>query len=167
MLSLQLDKFRQTNFVFSRELSELKFEVSTVKEQLTRSEEDLKLAEKSNSKLKSKLQKLKRAKRAKTNGSFVESSSQHNHSENIFQHTPKIASLASNNESALFTPKINKPSNSNLIDLEELPPKFNPVTPDLFFDSPATEVRKACEENKVKIVKMSSAAKAIKRKVNI
>lgn len=157
----QVEKYRQTNFTISRELTTIKAEVSLLRDQLSRSEDDLKHVEKANTHLKTKLNRMKLGKKhpAETSGSFLDTPEQKDSWVEIFTETPKLDRMEGNCADGFSTPKMTKPSDSDLT----LIPQEN-FTPDLFIDSPVTKVKKTSDENR-KVVKVSSAhvSKAPKR----
>ncbi|KAK7487641.1 hypothetical protein BaRGS_00021060 [Batillaria attramentaria] len=170
-LKEQLEKHKKSNYNLSRELSEAKSEVIALQEQLTRSEDDLKQLEKTNTVLTAKYNKLKYSRRhvAENSASFMSTPEAQqppqDKTERVFETTPRIGGDLFADGGSASTPKMSKPDSENFINFDEDPPKFSAASPDLFADSPATQVRKACEQNNVKTVKLSSAAlsKAPKR----
>ena len=164
----QLDKLRKSSYAASRDLAELRTNNKLLQEQLARSEEDLKQAEKTSTALKAKVNKLLYNKKhpGETSGSFLETPKRHDLSDNVFVETPK---LSCEDPKDLFgiTPKMTRPSGSGLIDLEDhSPSKELNESFDLFEESPQTQLKNTCQENNIKMVKISSAAttsKALKR----
>ncbi|XP_076451841.1 E3 ubiquitin-protein ligase TRAIP-like [Babylonia areolata] len=170
-LKEQLDTYKKSSYAATRDLVEMKAGYRALQEQLSRSEDDLKQAEKTNAALKAKLSKLQYARKhpAETSGSFLETPKAHNLSDNAFPQTPKLPLNGGGETSAesFVTPKMSKPSGSTSLDLGcdrmlmgldddgALNQSF-----DLFEESPQTQVRKTCEENNMKVVKISTAATA-------
>lgn len=172
------------NYSSTREAAELGKKNIHLLDQLSRSEEELKQAEKSMTLLKAKVKKLKQ-RQGHQAGSFLETPGRqedHGGGEGdsvVFAKTPKLGALVVGdrtpdlNPSGLFsssaatsstvTPVMRRPEKSDVIDLGECPsqtPSVLDASVDLFEESPRTQVRKACEENKMKVVKISSAAAA-------
>ena len=117
-------------------LEECTKELSAVREQLHGSEQDLTSSEKERKVLRGKLSKLKRAIASPCgSSSFIET---------LTEESPALKPL----HSCRLTDK------SNLSDLPE--PKLQ-LSPDLFEDSPKTKVKRHCEDNNIKLVKISSA----------
>ncbi|KAL8584108.1 hypothetical protein ACOMHN_011723 [Nucella lapillus] len=161
-LKEQLDMHKKSSYAASRDLTEVKASHKLLQDQLSRSEDDLKHAENTNAALKAKVVKLQYAKKhpAETSGSFIDTPKAHNLSDNVFSQTPKLSMEGGNNTESFVTPKISRPSGSLFVDLENngaLNQSF-----DLFEESPRTQVRKTCEENNMKVVKISTAATANK-----
>ncbi|KAK7094066.1 E3 ubiquitin-protein ligase TRAIP-like [Littorina saxatilis] len=152
-LKEQLDRQRKSSYSASRELADLKAEYKGLQEQLTRSEDDLKQAEKTNATLKAKVTKLQYSRKhpAESAGSFLETPKRQDQSDNLFLETPKL--LVGKD---FVTPKMTRPSGSGLIDLNYDSPLNQSF--DLFEESPQTQMRKSCEENNMKVVKISSAS---------
>lgn len=153
---------RRSSYAASRDLAEVKTTKQLLQEQLARSEEDLKQAEKTSAALKAKVHKLLYGKRhpGTASGSFLETPKRHDVSDDASGvDTPK---LSREDREELFdvTPKMTRPPGSELIDLGD--PTASPAEMnhsfDLFEESPQTRVKKTCEENNVKAMKISSAA---------
>ena len=128
-----IDKVRRDLISKSNALKGRTEEVSRLQGLLCRSEEDLKSSEKEKDILRKKLSHLKRAIRspgASASSSFVETLMD----ESPMQSTPL---------------RLNKP-NSHEIDLD--------LTPDIIGPSPTTKIKRQCEENEIKYIKISSAA---------
>ena len=160
----QLDKFKKSNYTATRDLAELKTNYRSLQEQLSRSEDDLKQAEKVTASLKAKVAKLQYSRKhpAESSGSFLETPKGHNLSDNVFLETPKLSGEGS--KDVFETPTTSRPSGSGLLDSGGGTDLNQSL--DLFEESPQTQVRKSCQENNVKVVKISSAAtanKAVKR----
>ena len=101
-----------------------------------------------------------RAHPATSSGSFLETPTRLDLSDNVFLETPKLADL---NGRSFETPRMKRPSGSDMIDLDQNSPLDQSM--DLFEESPQTQVRRHCEENNLKMVKITTAASnAAKRK---
>lgn len=159
---VQLDKLRRSSYAASRDLAEVKTTKQLLQEQLARSEEDLKQAEQTSAALKAQVRKLLYGKRhpGTASGSFLETPKRHDVSDDASGvDTPKL-SLEDREELLDVTPRMTRPPGSELIDLGD--PTASPAEMnhsfDLFEESPRTRVKRTCEENNVKAVKISSAA---------
>ena len=159
----QLDKHKKSYYAASRDLAELRTNNKLLQEQLARSEDDLKQAEKTSAALKAKVTKLLYSQQhpGQSSGSFLQTPTRLDLSDSAFPETPK---LSCGGGEGLFgtTPKMTRPPGSGLIDCGDGDAALN-ESYDLFQESPRTLVKKTCLENNVKVVKISSAASAAKR----
>jgi hypothetical protein len=175
LMLLQLEHYKKVNYTSTREAAQLGKKNASLQDQLARSEEELKQAEKTMTLLKAKVKKLK-YRQGPQSGSFLETPErQERGGEMIFTKTPKLGALVDKmpdsnpgtSATLATTPVMRRPEQSDVIDLDEGHTSVMDASFDLFEASPRTQVRKACEENKMKVVKISSAAaatsKAVKR----
>ncbi|KAJ8320613.1 hypothetical protein KUTeg_002200 [Tegillarca granosa] len=137
-LKSEFEKCKRENISKDSKLKELTKETSILRDQYARSEDDLKMAEKEKDIMKKKLNHLKRAIKSPCPGgssSFVETLLD----ESIMQSTPI---------------RLNEPQNGDkdiLLESQVI------MTPEILKPSPTTQMKRQCEENDMKFVKISSA----------